>query len=1046
LEFKCIFFKQSYSSRLHFAERLQTQFPYGKRPVQDLFENYCFPRNNHPHCIDEMIGGALIFYHERNAQLFYGTMKTFLSLILPLLIGSLLRAAPSNDAFSAPTPLSGLPVSTAASNVSATLESGEPVPSSSATGSVWFTWTASTTGQVRVDTNGSTFDTILAVWTGNTLATLSLLGHNDDSGGGVSSLLTFQATAGTKYRVAVYGFGSDSGSITLNLIPAGTINGTVTGPNGSLPLQNILVSAYQWTGSGSWSSFASAYTSSTGTYSIGGLAQGNYRLGFYDPQGNYVTEYYNNSSTVDAANDIAVATSATVSGIHASLAAAGRITGTVTGPDGSSPLANIAVSVYYWYDNGDGSGYWRSMASTSTNSNGSYSLGGLPAGTYRVGFDDYNGNYLSEYYNNVSSVGSASDITVATAATVSGIHASLATAGRITGTVTGPNGSSPLEGIQVRAYQWYDEGDGSGYWDYTVTSYTGSDGSYSLSGLNAGNYRLRFYDSNANYLTEFYNNASTVDAANDIVVATSATVSGIHASLAAAGRITGTVTGPDGSSPLEDIDVSVYYWYNNGDGSGYWRSLASTSTNSNGSYSLGGLAAGTYRVGFDDYNGNYLTEYYNNVSSVGSAHDITVAAAATVSGIDASLATAGRITGTVTGPDGSSPLEDIQVRAYQWYDDGDGSGYWDYTVTSYTSTDGSYSLSGLDAGSYRLRFFDSNGNYFTEFYNNASTVDAANDITVAASATVSGIHASLAAAGRITGTVTGPDGSSPLEDIDVSVYYWYNNGDGSGYWRYLASTSTNSSGSYSLGGLAGGTYRVGFDDYNGNYLSEYYNNVSSVGSANDITVVAAATVSGIHASLATAGRITGTVTGPDGSSPLEDIQVRAYQWYDDGDGSGYWDYTVTSYTGTDGSYSLSGLDAGSYRLRFYDSNGTYLTEFYNNASTVESASDIAIATSATVGGINASLQAIGALDTPPGTADPSLTPATATSNAKFSATVIGTPGASVVVEASPDLGTNSPWAVVHRFNLDSSGESALSNVEVPDSQGAERWFFRLGYE
>ncbi len=966
-------------------------------------------------------------------------MKTFLSFILPILIGSLLRAAPTNDAFSAPTPLSGLPVSTAASNVSATLEAGEPVASSSATGSVWFSWTAPATGQVQVNTNGSNFDTMLAIWTGNALATLTLIGDDDDSGAGSRSLLTFDATAGINYRIAVYGYGSDSGSITLNLLPTSTINGTITGPDGSLPLQNILVSAYQWDSGGYWSTIASTYTSSTGTYSLSGLAQGNYRLGFYDPQGNHVAEYHNNASMVEAANEIAVAASTTVSGINASLAAAGHITGIVTGPDGSSPLEDIYVTVYHWYDDGEGSGFWRSLASTYTNSNGGYSLGGIAAGTYRVGFQDYDNNYLTEYYNNASTVTSANDITVAASVTVSGIHASLAAAGRITGTVTGPDGSSPLEGIQVRAYQWYDYGGGSGYWDYSITSYTGTDGSYSLSGLDAGSYRLRFSDSNANYITEYYNNASTVGSADDITVAASATVNGIHASLAAFGRITGTVTGPDGSSPLEGIQVRAYQWYDDGDGSGYWDYSITSYTGTDGSYSLSGLIAGSYRLRFSDSNANYVTEYYNNASTVGSANDITVAASATVSDIHASLAAFGRITGTVTGPDGSSPLEGIQVRVYQW-DEGYG---WDWINSSSTDSEGNYSLSGLEAGIYRLRFFDPGGNYITEYYSNATTVGSANDITVAAAATVSGIHASLAAAGRITGTVTGPDGISPLEYIRVRAYQWYDDGGSNGYWDHFSTTYTNSSGTYLLGGLAAGSYRLHFYDGNeSNYASEYYSNASTVESAADIVVLASETVIGIDTSLDERGSINGIVTGPDGISPLEAIQVRAFQWYD-----GYgWDWSASTSTNPEGNYSLTGLEAGSYRLRFYDPGGTYLTEYYHNASTVESASEVAVATSATVGGINASLQEFVVLDTVPKTADLSLTPATATSNAKFSATVIGTPGASVVVEASPDMGTSSPWVVVHRFNLDSSGESALFNVEVPDSQGAGRWFFRLGYE
>src|SRR5262249_22109030 len=58
-------------------------------------------------------------------------------------------------------------VNTLASNAAATKESGEPNHAGSAGGkSVWWTWTAPNTGAVTVDTLGSSFDTVLAIYTG----------------------------------------------------------------------------------------------------------------------------------------------------------------------------------------------------------------------------------------------------------------------------------------------------------------------------------------------------------------------------------------------------------------------------------------------------------------------------------------------------------------------------------------------------------------------------------------------------------------------------------------------------------------------------------------------------------------------------------------------------------------------------------------------------------------------------------------------------------------------------------------------------------------
>jgi hypothetical protein len=61
-------------------------------------------------------------------------------------------------------------------------------------------------------------------------------------------------------------------------------------------------------------------------------------------------------------------------------------------------------------------------------------------------------------------------------------------------------------------------------------------------------------------------------------------------------------------------------------------------TDLNGNYSIGGLAAGTYHVGFDELQGNYVDESYADAVDLRSGTDIVVPVGTTVTGIDASLA------------------------------------------------------------------------------------------------------------------------------------------------------------------------------------------------------------------------------------------------------------------------------------------------------------------------------------------------------------------------------------------------------------------------
>lgn len=84
--------------------------------------------------------------------------------------------------------------------------------------SVWYRWVAPSGGRVTMNTRGSDFDTLLAVYTGSAVNALVSVASNDDGGNdlGVQSLVTFTATAGTTYRIAVDGYGGGFGAVQLN--------------------------------------------------------------------------------------------------------------------------------------------------------------------------------------------------------------------------------------------------------------------------------------------------------------------------------------------------------------------------------------------------------------------------------------------------------------------------------------------------------------------------------------------------------------------------------------------------------------------------------------------------------------------------------------------------------------------------------------------------------------------------------------------------------------------------------------------------------------
>lgn len=135
---------------------------------------------------------------------------------------SVVYIPPANDHFANATLISNAstPVTVTGTNNGATVQTGEPDHGASGPGgpwaSVWWKWTAPSAGTLRVSTSGSSFDTVLAVYTGTAVNALTTRASNDDVGGGnLTSEVSLTVTAGTQYSIAVDGFNEASGSITV---------------------------------------------------------------------------------------------------------------------------------------------------------------------------------------------------------------------------------------------------------------------------------------------------------------------------------------------------------------------------------------------------------------------------------------------------------------------------------------------------------------------------------------------------------------------------------------------------------------------------------------------------------------------------------------------------------------------------------------------------------------------------------------------------------------------------------------------------------------
>ncbi len=184
------------------------------------------------------------------------------------LAGSVAGATVSNDAFASAAGVSNS-FAVTGSNVGATREALEPNHGGVSGGkSVWWSWTAPASGRLVVVTAGSSYDTVLAVYTGSRVDLLRQVAANDDvSWSNRTSRVTISVQAGTTYRIAVDGYQGAVGSIRLaGTFTAKTALAAPANVNGNLNSSGIFRAT--WTPVAGAVMYEVTVKSATRTYAI----------------------------------------------------------------------------------------------------------------------------------------------------------------------------------------------------------------------------------------------------------------------------------------------------------------------------------------------------------------------------------------------------------------------------------------------------------------------------------------------------------------------------------------------------------------------------------------------------------------------------------------------------------------------------------------------------------------------------------------------------------------------------------------------------------
>ena len=367
--------------------------------------------------------------------------------------------------------------------------------------------------------------------------------------------------------------GGSVGNINAELVMGRSISGKVSLPSGINPdwLRGVSVSANSSSGG---SSAFSSVDPATGSYTVTGLAPGSYQVQFTVSQyfdgttyvsPNLVSEYYDNALDWGSAKPVDVS-AADQTSINAWLEVGRSISGTVTLPAGSPPewMQSVMVSA-----SGSGSGLGFSRSATPNPTTGAYTVTGLASGSYTVAFRVSTGmpgsqtpNVADEFYNNATTQSAAEPVDVS-AGDRQNIDASLESGRSISGRVTLPVDAPPdwLKAVSVSAIA--PNGSYVGY----GASVDPSTGTYSLTRLAPGDYRLRFGASSyfdgstwipTDLASEYYNDAHDLATAETIATANSDAM-GIDATLDHGASLSGTidVSAVRGSSSEEGVGITL---------------------------------------------------------------------------------------------------------------------------------------------------------------------------------------------------------------------------------------------------------------------------------------------------------------------------------------------------------------------------------------------------------------------------------------------------------------------------------------------------------
>jgi len=529
---------------------------------------------------------------------------------------------------------------------------------------------------------------------------------------------------------------SSNGIITITLgrvdkgvdaamLPGATIAGKVTSQASgkAVPSACVVLASQQAAGalggnlnvfSGYEQPTALAFAGSNGSYQIPDLAPGLYITEFTTctfGTSSYAPAWY--SPEGDGAPDWVSASAGRVtSGVSGTLAVGGSISGTITSAAGR-PLSAICALAqspsdpYTAINNVLGGG------PVQSNRKGEYKITGLPAGSYSVEFGPCNFQpYALQWYKGAGTQAAATPVTVSLGHDTPGIDARLVRGGTVSGQIISAITSLPVSYACVAVLD-------SSQQNVIAVNFTGPAGTFSIPNLPQGTFDIEPADCQ--------NPASLLAAVvrSGVQIKNGHTTGGVVIALPRAGTISGLITTDVPSLSVEGTCIDAIPVSGNGQ-------LEVTVPQSDGSYVLPGLAAGSYQLLFT----NACIFGTAGLAPQQATASVTVGGSTTV---NAALVADGGISGIVTSSATTAGVGGICVGAYP------NAAATSPSAVAVTGSDGTYQIGYLTPGSYVVKFSVGCGGtgYATQWWNDASSAATAAPVNVTPGSSVTGINAAL---------------------------------------------------------------------------------------------------------------------------------------------------------------------------------------------------------------------------------------------------------------------------------------------------------------